>query len=157
MEPLCVKLVIVGSHNNGKTTLLNSYNANEYYVITWNPGIVDNISVRINTDGRERIVSFWDTAAQSDYDRLRPLSYYQTDVFLLTFSCVNRKSFTEVTDKWFPEIRHHCPDTPILLVATKSDLRENTEVPTERIVTKQEGDNLAKQLGCAMYFETSSL
>ena len=25
--------------------------------------------------------------------------------------------------KWFPEIRHYCPNTPIILVATKTDLR----------------------------------
>ena len=28
-----------------------------------------------------------------------------------------------VKSKWFPEIRHYCPNTPIILVATKTDLR----------------------------------
>lgn len=77
-------------------------------------------------------------AGQEDYDRLRPLSYPQTDVFLVCFSVARwiiwRKngttvknklkylfyfspsSFENVTSKWYPEIKHHCPDAPMILV-----------------------------------------
>ncbi len=48
--------------------------------------------------------------------RLRPLSYPQTDVFLICFSVVSPSSFENVTSKWCPEIKHHCPDAPILLI-----------------------------------------
>ena len=51
----------------------------------------------------------FDTAGQEDYDRLRPLSYPQTDVFLVCFSVVKPDSFENVKEKWIPEIRHHCP------------------------------------------------
>ena len=37
-------------------------------------------------------IGLWDTSGREDYDRLRPLSYPQTDVFLICFSVVNRKS-----------------------------------------------------------------
>merc|ERR1711939_688624 len=30
-----------------------------------------------------------------------------------------------VGNKWLPEIRHHCPNSPFLLVGTKSDLRKD--------------------------------
>lgn len=55
-------------------------------------------------------------AFQEDYDRLRPLSYPQTDVFVLCFSVVSPVSFDNVSTKWIPEIRQHCPDAPIVLV-----------------------------------------
>ena len=57
-----------------------------------------------------------DSAGQEDYDRLRPLSYPQTDVFLVCFSCVSPASFENVKEKWFPEVHHHCPGVPALIV-----------------------------------------
>lgn len=41
---------------------------------------------------------------QEDYDRLRPLSYPQTDVFLVCFSIVNPHSYGNVRVKWQPEV-----------------------------------------------------
>ena len=52
--------------------------------------------------------------------RLRPLSYNQTDVFILCFSIVNPSSFDAISDKWVPEIQHHRPGTPFILVYYKN-------------------------------------
>ena len=50
-------------------------------------------------DGKPISLGLWDTAGQEDYDRLRPLSYPQTDVFLICFSIVSPPSFDNVTTK----------------------------------------------------------
>lgn len=42
---------------------------------------------------------------QEDYDRLRPLSYPQTDVFLVCFSVVSPSSFENVKEKVSPTFR----------------------------------------------------
>ena len=52
-------------------------------------------------------LGLFDTAGQEDYDRLRPLSYPETDVFLVCFSVVSPSSFENVKEKWYPEIKHH--------------------------------------------------
>lgn len=44
-------------------------------------------------------LGLWDTAGQEDYDRLRPLSYPQTDVFLICFSVASQASFDNVKYK----------------------------------------------------------
>jgi Ras-related C3 botulinum toxin substrate 1 len=36
-------------------------------------------------------------------------------------------SFENVTSKWYPELKHHCPEAPIILVGTKIDLRDDRE------------------------------
>jgi GTPase SAR1 family protein len=42
-------------------------------------------------------LSLWDTAGQDDYARLRPVSYPDTDAFLVCFSIDNMTSFEHVT------------------------------------------------------------
>jgi Ras-related C3 botulinum toxin substrate 1 len=64
---------------------------------------------------------------QEDYDRLRPLSYPATDVFLVCFSIISPTSFANVKQKWWPEIKHHMPSTPWILVGTKIDLRHDQD------------------------------
>lgn len=76
----------------------------------------DNYSAPFTVDGIPVSLGLWDTAGQEDYDRLRPLSYPQTDVFLICYSVVSPSSFDNVTSKWYPELKHHCPDAPIILV-----------------------------------------
>jgi GTPase SAR1 family protein len=76
-------------------------------------------------DGKPINLGLWDTAGQEDYDRLRPLSYPQTDVFLVCFSVVAPASYDNVKTKWHPEVSHHCPNTPTILVGLKMDLRDD--------------------------------
>jgi Ras family len=73
------------------------------------------------------------SAGQEDYDRLRPLSYPQTDVFLVCFSVTSPASFENVKEKWFPEVHHHCPGVPCLIVGTQVDLREDSQVRLQRL------------------------
>jgi small GTP-binding protein len=63
------------------------------------PSVFDNYTATVSVEGRTVSLGLWDTAGQEDYDRLRPLSYPQTDVFLVCFSLVSPASFENVKSK----------------------------------------------------------
>lgn len=108
-------------------------------------------------------LGLFDTAGQEDYDRLRPLSYPQTDVFLVCFSVTSPASFENVREKWFPEVHHHCPGVPCLIVGTQVDLRDDPSVREKlakqkmQPVRKEDGERMAKELGAVKYVECSAL
>ncbi len=102
------------------------------------------------------------SAGQDDYDRLRPLSYPQTDVFLVLFSVISPASFENVKAKWIPEIRHSCPESPILLVGTKSDLRDDQQIAAalaqrgQQMISVEDAQRLARDISAVGYFECSA-
>lgn len=107
-------------------------------------------------------LALWDTAGQEDYDRLRPLSYPDTDVILLCFSVENPDSFQNVQEKWIPEINHFCNSVPVLLVGTKTDLRYSEEVLKRlgerqlKPIVPEQGISMSSKIGAHAYLECSA-
>jgi Ras-related C3 botulinum toxin substrate 1 len=157
-----IKCVVVGDGAVGKTCLLISYTTNAFpgeYI----PTVFDNYSANVMVDGKPVNLGLWDTAGQEDYDRLRPLSYPQTDVFLIAFSIISPHSFDNVKSKWYPEIQHHAPGVPILLVGTKADLRSDAQMAAQlqnkglSMVTQAQAQELMTQIQAKGYMECSAL
>ncbi|KJE97108.1 rho GTPase [Capsaspora owczarzaki ATCC 30864] len=125
--------------------------------------VFDNYSANVMCDGRPVNLSLWDTAGQEDYDRLRPLSYPQTDVFLVCFSVISRSSFENIAAKWVPELNHHAPGTILVLVGTKGDLRDDTDTRARlaargtSVVSIAEAQAMARSVGANAYVEVSAL
>lgn len=171
-----IKCVCVGDGAVGKTSLLVAYSENRFPE-DYDPTVFDNYNANVVyqkkplTDRKhgsssigDRVVSLhlWDTAGQEDYDRLRSLSYPDTEVFLLVFSLVSPTSFENVKSKWVPELQKFNPSTPIVLVGSKLDLRENVEVIRtlsrhgKAPITHDQGVQMAKVVGAAAYVECSA-
>jgi len=155
------KLVIVGDGACGKTCLLFVFSKKEFpefYV----PTVFENYVADVEVDGRHVELALWDTAGQEDYDRLRPLSYPDTNVILMCFGIDSPDSLDNIPDKWIPEVRHFCPGIPVVLVGLKSDVREDEKVLEElkklnqSAVSFEQGENVAKTIAADKYMECSA-
>ncbi|NXG53010.1 RHOG protein, partial [Psilopogon haemacephalus] len=146
----------------GKTCLLICYTTQAFprhYV----PTVFDNYSAQQTLEGRTFSLNLWDTAGQEEYDRLRTLSYPQTDVFIICFSIASPPSYHNVRHKWYPEVCHHCPSAPVLLVGTKKDLRTHPETlrklkeQNQAPISTRQGLSLCRQIRAVGYLECSAL
>ncbi|XP_076442035.1 cdc42 homolog [Babylonia areolata] len=157
-----VKVVVVGDGAVGKTSLLVSFTLDRFPT-EHVPTVFANFAKKMMVCGDE--VNLWlcDTAGQEEFDRLRVMSYTDTQIFLLCFSVTDPASLHNVAEKWLPEVQFHCPSAQCLLVATKEDLREN-EQEIQRLtkdgqkpVSTEQGQKLAQELGLDTYLECSAL
>uniref|UniRef100_A0A671F6E0 Cell division cycle 42 n=1 Tax=Rhinolophus ferrumequinum TaxID=59479 RepID=A0A671F6E0_RHIFE len=125
--------------------------------------IFDNYAVTVMSGREPNTLGLFDTTGQEYYDRLRPLSYPQTNVFLVCFSVVSPSSCENVKEKWVPEVTQHYPKTPFLLVGTQIDLRDDAST-TEKLaknkqkpVTPETAKKLAGDMKAVKYMECSAL
>ena len=153
----CVKCVVVGDSKVGKTALLSSYANRKQFV----PTVFDNYSVSLVAYGKPIELNLWRISECAEYDAIRPLSYPETDVFLVCFSVVQPESFKQIKKKWHPEVSQYCPKVPVLLVGTQIDLRSSDNPPQEKKnmthITTEVGRKLAKAIGAVKYVECSTV
>jgi Ras-related C3 botulinum toxin substrate 1 len=101
-----------------------SYTTNAFpgeYIST----VFDNYSVNVMYNEQAINLQLWDTAGQEDYKKLRPLSYPQTDIFIIAFSLIDPATLENDENAWIQEIKEYCPNSPYILVGLKSDLRDS--------------------------------
>jgi small GTP-binding protein len=157
-----VKCVVVGDGAVGKTCLLLSYSTNAFsseYI----PTVFDNYSANVMVEDQQINLQLWDTAGQEDYKKIRPLSYPQTDVFIICFSLVSPTSLENVQNMWIPEIKEYCPTSPYILVGMKSDLRDQISISIDEFKSKgweaisiSKAEDMKKTIKAQSYIECSA-
>ena len=70
---------------------------------------------------------------------------------------------TLMSHQWYPEIEHHAPGVPIILVGTKLDLRDDPEtihgLRQKRMepISFDQGLSVSREIRAAKYLECSAL
>ena len=161
------KCVVVGAGTVGKTCMLISYTTNAFpgeYI----PTVFDNYGANVLVHGKPIHFGLWDTFGGADYSSLRPLSYPQTDIFIICMDVHDRwaKNNLDETGMWTDlavhtmafcqELKAYCPKTPRVLVGTKIDLR-NDDQCKDYCYTKEEMELFADLFECDGYMECSAL
>eukprot|EP00698_Gefionella_okellyi_P011188 TRINITY_DN293_c0_g1_i2.p1 TRINITY_DN293_c0_g1~~TRINITY_DN293_c0_g1_i2.p1 ORF type:complete len:590 (-),score=134.28 TRINITY_DN293_c0_g1_i2:239-2008(-) len=142
------KMTFVGDTKAGKTCMAISY-ATNMFPDEFVPTVFDNITTHLVVDEKDVILQLWDTAGDEDYDRLRPLSYPETDIFLLCFKISSRSQFSNIETRWLPELRHFQPSAIVLLVGTAAD-------SSDRAVAPEQAHALVGEQGVVDYVECSA-
>lgn len=165
------KLVLLGDGACGKTSLLNVFTRG-YFPTVYEPTVFENYVHDIFVDNVHIELSLWDTAGQEEFDRLRSLSYDDTDLIMLCYSVDSKDSLENVESKWVGEIADNCPGVKLVLVALKCDLREasdddedgvegGTAGPGQRekkpMINYDQGLEVARRINALRYLECSAM
>ncbi|XP_028319079.1 rho-related GTP-binding protein RhoF isoform X1 [Gouania willdenowi] len=156
-----LKIVIVGDGGCGKTCLVMVY-AKGDFPEKYAPSVFEKYVTTVSLGGKEIKLNLYDTAGQEDYDRLRPLSYTEANLILVCFDVTNPTSFENVLIKWYPEVKHFCQQTPVILIGCKTDLRTDKECARKlkamnlAPITYSQGEETRQQMNAALYLECSA-
>lgn len=156
------KIVVVGDGSVGKTSLLNAY-IDDIFDGGYEATVFDNKETNIVLDGKDHYVTLLDTAGQESYSSVRPLSYQQTDVFIICFSIDSDSSFGHIKTVWLPELQHHQQEVPFIIVGTKQDLRGASLLKPDNDIDRTDGmrtedyyEKISSDLGAKHYIESSA-
>ncbi|KAK6140079.1 hypothetical protein DH2020_026214 [Rehmannia glutinosa] len=147
---LSFKILLIGDSAVGKSSLLVSFISN--VVDDLSPTIGVDFKIKFLTVGEKRLkLTIWDTAGQERFRTLTSSYYRGAQGIILVYDVTRRDTFTNLSDVWAKELELYSTheDCIKMLVGNKVD-RES-----ERVVSREEGITLAKELGC-LFFECSA-
>ena len=149
-EEMLFKIILIGDSSSGKTNILSRY-LNNIFVEESKPTIgveFGNKSFIINEDTVN--AQIWDTAGTERCNSVTSAYYKGAVGALVTYDITRKESFDNV-EKWITDLKANADEKiRIILVGNKTDLDSN------RQVTKEEGEQKAKDLGVS-FIETSAL
>ena len=149
----------VGDGAVGKTCLL-AVLKNEDFPTSYLPNIYESDTREVQINGKTYSIFLSDTSGQLDYEEIRAIAYTTSarqskhSVICLCFALNNRVSFTNLEECWLPEINQKTPESSIILIGTKLDLREEGN-PDH--VSKEEAIQLQQNHKMTAYIECSAL
>jgi len=151
------KLVVVGDGAVGKTSLLHMFTKDEFpkeYV----PTVFENTAKTVCYKGNHHKLNLWDTAGQEGYDRVRLMSYKNTDCFMLCFAVDNLTSLENISARWAKEVSKHRDKGKYkavqVIVGLKTDLRKTSKKVCS---TAKQGEDFANKTGSDFYCECSAM
>ena len=120
-----IKLVLVGDTSVGKSCMVTNYLHNSYSD-DYEPTVLDVYKGVKNVAQHQLSIEIHDTSGDEHLGVNRRIQYGGADVFMIC-AAANRQDSFENIGKWRAEIMQACPQIPILLILTKSDLLDMTD------------------------------
>jgi len=145
------KVVLIGESGVGKTCIIAQFTSGKF-----DPSTISSLTAQFIRktlefpEGKSITFDIWDTAGQEKYRSLAKIFYKDAKAVILVYDVTNEKSFTEMRDYWYEQIRQlGDKEIIIAIAANKSDLYEEKQVPNEK------GEEFANSIG-AIFASTSA-
>ncbi|KAF5807575.1 putative small monomeric GTPase [Helianthus annuus] len=145
------KLLLIGDSGVGKSSLLLSFTSDNA-IEDLSPTIGVDFKVKyVTINGKKLKLAIWDTAGQERFRTLTSSYYRGAQGVIMVYDVTRRETFTNLSDVWAKEIDMHSTnqDCIKMLVGNKVDKE------SERVVTKKEGIEFAREYGC-LFIECSA-
>ena len=117
------KIVVIGDMCSGKTGLISAY-CKDRFSETYAPTILNTCMTDADVLGGKIELVVVEVPGRKDLAKLRPCAYHKMDVVLLCYSADRPSSLEALKTEWLPELKKYAPMVPYILVATKTDVRE---------------------------------
>uniref|UniRef100_A0A3P9HC61 Ras-related protein Rap-1b n=2 Tax=Oryzias latipes TaxID=8090 RepID=A0A3P9HC61_ORYLA len=144
------KLVVLGSGGVGKSALTVQF-VQGIFVEKYDPTIEDSYRKQVEIDGQQCMLEILDTAGTEQFTAMRDLYMKNGQGFALVYSITAQSTFNDLQDLREQILRvKDTEDVPMILVGNKCDLED------ERVVGKEQGQNLARQWNNCAFLETSA-
>ncbi|KAK2832294.1 hypothetical protein Q7C36_015756 [Tachysurus vachellii] len=144
------KLVVLGSGGVGKSALTVQF-VQGIFVEKYDPTIEDSYRKQVEVDGQQCMLEILDTAGTEQFTAMRDLYMKNGQGFALVYSITAQSTFNDLQDLREQILRvKDTDDVPMILVGNKCDLED------ERVVGKEQGQNLARQWNCCAFLESSA-
>ncbi|XP_075257465.1 rab-like protein 2A [Convolutriloba macropyga] len=115
-----LKIIILGDSAVGKSKLFDRFHLNDYKEYRYSTYALTLYRHKVDLDGQERLIHFWDTAGQEIFNSMHPSYYFQAHACIMVFDVLRKVTYKNLT-MWHEELCQHRPDIPVLLVANKID------------------------------------
>ncbi|KAK6259127.1 Small GTPase - like 10 [Theobroma cacao] len=144
------KLLMIGDSGVGKSSLLLSFTSDSFEELSPTIGVDFKVKY-VNAGGKKLKLAIWDTAGQERFRTLTSSYYRGAQGVILVYDVTRRDTFTNLSEVWTKEIELYSTnqDCIKMLVGNKVDKE------SERVVTKKEGINFAREYGC-LFIECSA-
>ncbi|XP_052306868.1 probable protein phosphatase 2C 11 [Populus trichocarpa] len=144
------KLLLIGDSGVGKSTLLLSFTSKNFEDLSPTIGVDFKVK-HVTIGGKKLKLAIWDTAGQERFRTLTSSYYRGAQGIIMVYDVTRRETFTNLSEIWAKEIDLYSTnqDCIKMLVGNKVDKE------SERVVTKKEGIDFAREYGC-LFLECSA-